>query len=444
MSIIKCPLQNNAESIPNETALITANACYSWKEFNHLVNNAVLNLQDLGIKKNQRIHILNTAMSEQVIVLFALWRIGATVCLLNTRLPKKIIQQQKKQMKCLDVLIPNKFNKSLGLLDAYDANVHLHQEATIMFTSGSSAEPKAVLHTYGNHYYNAKGANKNIPFKSGHRWLLSLPLYHVSGMSILFKSLLGGGAIVIPDLNNNIIDNIEKYQITHVSLVAIQLQRLLEKKGKFISLKAILLGGSAVPMSIIKKSRKKGLPIYITYGLTEMSSQVATSSRKTTDAKVLKYRKVKISSDGEIYVKGEVLFKGYLLEGQWQLPIDNQGWFATGDLGTLSPQGILNVTGRKDNMFISGGENIQPEEIEKYLYHIEGITQAVVVPQKNKEFGFRPVAFIQMNNENLTYADISKKLQKVLPKFKCPVQFYPWPEEGETAGIKTNRKYFQS
>jgi len=446
MSSIHCPLQTNAQSIGNQPALIADRQTLSWEQLDKLVNAATTHFQETGIQKGTRVAILSETNVTHIVILLALWRIGALACLLNPKLPESTIQKQLHELKCSHILhAVMQYLSSQPEETRY--TVDLDQEATIMFTSGSSAQPKAALHTYGNHFYSAKGANAHIPIAPGDRWLLSLPLYHVGGLSILFRILLGQGTIVIPAPKENISESIHKQNITHLSLVPTQFYRLLQEDTNFSSLKAILLGGSAIPNALVAEARQKNLPIHITYGLTEMSSQVATSDTQSMDAKILDYRQVTISDEGEILVKGKTLFKGYLTGDSVQRPMDNQGCFATGDLGHLTEEGGVKVTGRKDNMFISGGENIQPEEIEQYLCQVEGITQAIVVPIPNDEFGFRPIAFIQSVSAKaagrLSKEKIRAYLKNHLPKYKCPDQFYPWPENAEADTIKIKRRYFQ-
>jgi len=225
--------------------------------------------------------------------------------------------------------------------------------------------------------------------------------------------------------------------------------RLLKNKEyhqQLKKLKAILLGGSVIPDTLIQDSVKFDLPIYVTYGLMEMASQVATSDRLTVEnntgaAKILNYRRLMISEEDEIFVKGETLFKGYVEGGGQHLPLNHNGCFATGDLGYFSNDGLLIVSGRKDNMFISGGENIQPEEIEAVLCRHASIAQAVVVPVKHSEFGFRPAAFIKGKEKGaINSSEISEFLLKHLPKFKVPDQFYPWPDALESDQLKINRR----
>ena len=137
-----------------------------------------------------------------------------------------------------------------------------------------------------------------------------------------------------------------------------------------------------------------------------------------------------------------MLFQGYVKGEKIAPALDKEGWFHTGDLGCLNEDGTLTVLGRKDNMFISGGENIQPEEIERHLCHIEGIVQAVVVPVKSEEFGSRPVAFVEIKDGiHISQKEIHSFLRDYLPSFKLPNQIYSWPATAHP-GLKPDRSYF--
>lgn len=185
----------------------------------------------------------------------------------------------------------------------------------------------------------------------------------------------------------------------------------------------------------------------MTYGLTEMGSQVATTQKNQTKPRVLKYRSLKISNDGEILVRGQTLFKGYFIKAKIVRALDKNGWFHTGDLGSYSKKEGLKVLGRKDNMFISGGENIYPEEIERALLNTGLVKQAVVIPVKDAEFGFRPVAFISYRHceegvKRLTrQSQLQKALANVLPSFKIPDKFYKLPDQ---KSLKPNRQGLRS
>jgi len=448
---------------PNRPAIVYGNESFSYAQVFDAALGAETYLKGRGIQPGDRVGLLGPNAPNYLISILALWRIGAIACPLSTRSPDKLIAEQLQAIHCRYCLtaagivnIPHISNIDLSNIVLCHADIKdgsagnfqcpLEQEATIIFTSGSSSKPKAVLHTFGNHFYSAKGSNEHIPVIPGDQWLLSLPLYHVGGLGILLRTFLGGGSIVIPDGNEKIEDALGQHKITHLSLVPTQLIRLLRNRGniKYLkNLKAILLGGSPVPGSLIRASLEEGLPVYLTYGLTEMTSQVATSGRLTKgsicSAKILNYRRLMISEEEEILVKGETLFKGYIDGTQLSTPFNANGYFATSDLGTFSDDGHLLVIGRKDNMFISGGENIQPEEIEKHLCQLEGVEEAVVVPVAHDEFGFRPVAFIK-SNEPLTRDSALVFLKGRLPSFKLPDQFYRWPAANNCEEFKVNRR----
>ena len=351
------------------------------------------------------------------------------VCLLSRRFPVNVLKKQMQQLGCTHQLTVKdvRWQSAKSLSCKYSYN----QLADIIFTSGTTGQPKAAVHTLGNHYFSARGANEHIPFSANDRWLLSLPLYHVGGLGILFRVFLRGGTLVIAQPQENLQKVLTRYRITHVSLVSTQLYRLLQNNFSGQYLKAILLGGSAIPERLLKQAVQKKLPVYTTYGLTEMSSQVATSQKLSYKdswpwPRILNYRQVKIARDGEILVKGKTLFKGYLKVNKIQ---KIRRWFKTGDLGYLNQNKELTVTGRKDKMFISGGENIQPAEIEYYLRKREDVKEVAVIAKADAEFGFRPVAFVTMKKgKKFNPAQLKSCLQKYLPKFKIPDLFRAEPQ----------------
>lgn len=413
---------------------------------------AAKQLKGMGIKDSDCVAICDENSVEYVILLLALWLINAVAAPINPRWPDKTIASYVSKIaarhlfRSADIKRAVYFDARQQLEAEWYNNLDLKQEVTVIATSGSSGEAKAAVHTWGNHFYSAQGSNEVIPLTSDDRWLLSLPLFHVSGIAIMVRCILAGAALVIVT-ESDMMAAITRSKVTHVSMVFTQLQRLLlDVKNHVLlrSLKCILLGGSAIPRTLIDQCIKLGLNIYITYGLTEMSSQVATgkvSASGRSCIKVLPYRQLRISAEGEILVRGEVLFKGYIASSRMPLPhIDN--WFGTGDMGHLDKAGYLNVTGRRDNMFISGGENIHPEEIEKALLSIKGIAEAIVVPKEDKEFGHRPIAFIKFVGTPLSDEYLIRSLQSDLPHFKIPTAFFPWPQDLISQGVKISRKEF--
>jgi O-succinylbenzoic acid--CoA ligase len=162
-----------------------------------------------------------------------------------------------------------------------------------------------------------------------------------------------------------------------------------------------------------------------------------------SSGKPLRYREVKISDDGEILVKGKTLFSGYLEDEIMVKPFDKDGWFHTGDLGDFDHRGNLQVVGRKDNLFISGGENIQPEEIESYIQNIKGVECAAVVPLRCSEYGNRPLALVSMHAGcELSLEQLRGELEDLLPHYKLPVAVRPFPKDAQR-GLKLNNFIYE-
>jgi O-succinylbenzoic acid--CoA ligase len=444
MNPVRCPLDEASERYPQQVALLSSEIEITFKELNEWVSGTASRLQEIGIQKGERVALILPPSWEQVVLILALIRRGAMASPVNPKFPTTYTKTLLNKISCHRVIGTT---QQVARQSKIPKNkIELDQPATILFTSGSSGTPKAVLHSYGNHYWSAKGSNENIPLQRGDRWLLSLPLCHVSGIGIIFRSLLSGTTLVIPREEDPLEERISKYAITHLSLVSTQLYRLLQKATPWKTIKATLLGGSAIPFSILDQAYSKKLPIYTSYGLTEMATQVTTTpsnppkEKRQTSGKALPYREIDIAKDGEILVRGKTLFQGYVDREKIDRPLTKKGWFQTGDLGEIDPEGYLSVRGRKDNLFISGGENIYPEEIELALSNLAGIEQSRVVPIADKEFGYRPVAFLK-TTQPMDSSKIQSELEKALPRFKIPIVFHAWPNVDNT-GIKTGRSYF--
>ncbi|MBD3258185.1 o-succinylbenzoate--CoA ligase, partial [candidate division GN15 bacterium] len=410
---ILCPLYTAAEETPDRLAIVRGATRLTYLQFEQAVRYYAEMFRAVELAPEQQVLFYSRNRIELPAALLACWRVGTVATLLNYRYPfdqalvHDAIPENAGMVFFGDVPIRLPDGVSPIELDPLHRigvstgrtlpQIRLDQPATIMFTSGSTGTPKAVLHSYGNHYCSALGSNKNIPVTESDRWLLSLPLYHVGGLAIVFRCLIGRATIVLAQPDEELVSQIEQQQVTHVSLVATQLQRLvnsLETDSRRLPLKAILLGGGPTPQPLVDRALKLGLPLYRSYGLTEMASQVVTSSKPDGSARVvLPYRDLKLADDGEILVRGKTRFVGYRQADGLHQPFDTDGWFATGDLGEMTPDGLM-LRGRKDNLFVSGGENVYPEEIERALIDIEGVRQAVVVAVDDAEFGQRPVAFI--------------------------------------------------
>lgn len=468
---IDCPLAKAADQFGSRPALIDDNRTITYQQYHRMADSFAGQLIGAGLHQGKPVAILAQSCLEYPILLMAIIRAGALAFPLNQSFPADYMVGIMNRIGC-DLVVADR-NNLPGLpdgirvisMDSMDGNSRpvsadhwqyqfpSEQPATIVLTSGSSGHPKEAVHTFGNHYFSALGANRLIDLSPSDRWLLSLPLYHVSGLGIIFRTMLAGAATVISSDRINL-NLVRKLRITHLSLVPTQLQDFLDNSHDSQSmnalksipaLKAVLVGGAPLPQMQVIKAIKVDLPLYVTYGLTEMTSQVTTARANESDkhpsgcGTPLPYREVGISDEGEILVCGECLFQGYYVNGQVVCPTDKSGWFHTGDRGRFDEQGNLILLGRLDNMFVSGGENIQPEEIERAISTVLDGCRVVVVPVPSDRFGHRPVSFIEGDFDSQW---LRLKLEEKLPPFMIPDHFYDWPDRLEDVGMKLNRQFF--
>ena len=388
---------------------------------------------------------------EHITIILACLKARILACLLSPRLPRKDILSKLDHIGASLVIT---HRRDLGTLQIHPDRLTesrpceqaLHWDndalATVIFTSGSSGRPKAAVHRLRQHLASANNVVRRFKLGPGNRWLLTLPLYHVSGLSVVFRCAIARSTIALSE--KPLYEALVESKATHVSLVGAQLQKLLESAHRRPvpeNLKAIIVGGGPVSAKALETARDHGWPVCTTYGLTEMGSMVTVSDPgrdlETTGTPIHGHA-MSVTSEGAILVRGDALFAGYLEAGKLKRPIDSDGWFHTRDSGRLDAKGRLIVTGRLDNMFISGGENISPEVIERALMALSGITDAVVVPKSDATYGARPVAFVKGAIDEAVVLD---QLAQVLPKLMIP-RLVRWPAETPQAGIKVSRHYF--
>ncbi len=445
------PLRSSAERFGDQAALIDKRHQLTYHEHWVAVCSTVERLQEAGVSSGDIVVIRAETGIEYIVLLHAVWSLGAIAAPFNLRAPVPA----ESSLQVTDDASLGRWSSAVPLAEMVSRNddraqsdlaesaIDLDQTATLLSTSGSSGEPKWVQHRYANHYFSALGSNENIRLQPGDRWLLNLPLYHVSGLSIIFRAMLAGAAVAIAPREQTLSHTIRQFGITHLSLVHTQLKRLLEEDPEEVvirNLRAVLVGGSAIPAGMIKRAHAAGLPLFTTYGSTEMASQVTTTrpgdslDRLLTSGCPLPHREVRVADDGEILVRGRIRFDGYRRRGALLKPFDSGGWFHTGDIGEIDSLGYLSVHGRKDRMFISGGENVYPEDIERALLELDEIVLAVVVPINDEEWGRRPAAAIGFTDSPLNENELRATLAGKLPGYLIPDEFYLW--DGRVADAK--------
>jgi len=284
----------------------------------------------------------------------------------------------------------------------------------VLYTSGTSGRPKGACLTWGNFTASARAAEERLGAAVYRRWLACMPLFHVGGLSILMRSVLFGGPVRLQSRFDPaaVSDALDGGDIAAISLVPTMLSRLLAHRGELAAppgLEALLLGGAAAAPDLVARALAKGYPVCPTYGLTEATSQVATAPPPRAGAResspmrpvlgtqvriVAQDRDVPAGDAGEIVVRGATVMRGYLHDDEANARTLRDGWLHTGDIGYLDAAGGLHVLDRRDDLVVSGGENVYPAEIEAVLLEHPAVEDAGVTGVPDADLGARVVAWI--------------------------------------------------
>lgn len=255
---------------------------------------------------------------------------------------------------------------------------------SILFTSGSSSGPKGVRFSSTNWEAAAAASIASLGHGPGDRWLCPLPLHHVGGLSIILRSLAAGGHVMlVPDLEqaSRWLDRVQ-----FASVVPTQLHRiLLRRSDTFSTSPQVLVGGGPVDQRLLDKAATAGLTVLPTYGMTETTSQVATARPGDPQRRLFPLHgiEIRIGPEQQIEVRGPTIALGYIGEPEW--PRDH--WFQTSDRGRIESDGSLVVVGRADRVIISGGENIDPAEVEAAIASHPGVDEVSVLGIPEVEWG---------------------------------------------------------
>jgi len=411
-------------------------------------------LANFPIEKGTRIALLSNNKLEMIYAIHALSYLGAIVVLLNTRLTSYeltdqlnrseakllITTESLQEEKDLAFTHTTTFHEINGLEEAniaLNTEINLEDPFTMMFTSGTTGAPKAVLHTYGNHWWSAVGSVLNLGLHDHDKWLLTLPLFHVGGLSILIRSVMYGMTVYFMEKydQDQLLDAFINKKVTIASLVTVMLKDLtqkLEDRKLPSSVRCILLGGGSVPEPLLQKVEQLEIPLFQSYGMTETSSQIATLSKTYARKKLgsagkplfpaqIKIHKPDTEGVGEIIVKGPMVFHGYDQLQEENKRAFNEGWFLTGDLGYIDEDGFLYVVDRRTDLIISGGENIYPSEVEQALLAHEVVKDVAVVGKEDEEWGQVPVAFVVVS-DNIEGDTLISFAKQRIASYKVPKQ----------------------
>ena len=432
-------LRYGAEHYPNRI-------CINEYTYNDIYRGVVHVARKLELLQASRIAILSDNSVTMAIYVLATMVVHKELLLLNVHLKPKEIENQLAQLDVTALLhsverreqLPNSIStivfESLERIlsdeeadDTFDWTFEDRDIAVIMNTSATTGQFKSVPLRWGQIRAHVQASKEVLGKTEQDNWLMVLPLFHVSGLSILLRSLYNGTAVtILPKYDEaQVLKLIESENINMMSLVPTILTQL-EPKITHHKLRVILLGGEFIPMALIDACEKKSLPIYKTYGMTETFSQSVTFSvldyphKRDSVGKPLPGMQVRIDKPdkdgvGEIHLTGPMVMTGYIDKE----PID--GDLNTDDIGYVDEDGFVYILNRRKDLIISGGENIYPKELEDLVYTLSSVKECAVVPVPDSKWGQVPALFVAFHDgESMTADAILSFMTKSLAKYKVP------------------------
>ncbi|MFC7203726.1 o-succinylbenzoate--CoA ligase [Haloferax namakaokahaiae] len=434
-------LSHRVAATPDEEALIHAPSGDSWtfRELDELVTERAGQLAALGVEAGDHVAVILPPGIEYVLLIHASVRIGAKLVPLSERLTasevtrnleladatvvvcgedtEPIVVEASTEIPTISVDEPRWEGvvnlETIAPKSVSPAQWSLSETMILLFTSGTTGAPKAVRLSMGNILSNAVASSFRLGLSRTDRWMVTLSLHHMGGIGPVLRSPLYGTAIVLREGFDagSTADDIDKYDVTGVSLVPTMLKRMLEKRGTLSdSLRVVLLGGAPAPDELIERCRDYSVPVYPTYGMTETASQIATATPdEAFDAVGTVGRPiffadlwvvdedgnvVESGDPGEIVVSGPSVSSGYYDNPEATEEAFSELGLHTGDIGYRDEDGLLYVLNRKDDRIITGGENVDPGEVVDVLRRFPSIDDAVVVGIPDVEWGERVAALV--------------------------------------------------
>lgn len=377
-------------------ALITSEASLSYGVLQEVVDTRAETLRSAGMRAGRIEPVEVESDHDGIVELLALWRIGAVPVPLNPALTKR--ERDDARTRLADPTVP--------------AGTQV-----VVWTSGTSGRPRGVALSWANLKESARGTADRLALTSDDVWLASLSMAHVGGLALVVRSLMvGGGLVAAGVFRTEVVSSLldgdgfpggPAGRITHLSLVPTQLLRLLDHRAGTPppdTFRCALIGGAHAPASLVDRAHGDGWPLGLTYGATEMSSQIATAPPALTRSKPgtvglpMPGVELDVEPDGSIRTRGPTRALGYL--GDVGPPLaEAGGWYRTGDLGHMDADGHLWITGRRVDRIVSGGVTIDAVEVEEALRSHASVADVCVVGLPDEEWGERVAAWIEPAND---------------------------------------------
>jgi len=481
-------LSNNAFLLktqkPNLPAVYTSDISLNYEQLKQKVLETAAILRSSKIKDGDKVAIVGKNDIDYICIVLALWQLKAIPVLINPRLVSDEINFQTELTDCKTVLISSDLDmidleseseiiyfpfKSKKVYEKIEADDELNPDSTavIIFTSGTEGNSKGVKLSFTNLFQSAKIGDQVIHHTKEDKWLASLPFNHIGGFSIITRSLLFSTSIILPDdlQTEFLAEAFEKFKPTLCSLVPTQLRRLMRSNVQPNSeLRNVLLGGGYVDQKLVTDAIHNDWKVTKVYGSTETASMItaltndeileypASVGKALLPNTIIIFNENKFRAPegevGEISISSPAVMKGYYNNDEETESSFKDEFYLTGDMGYLDTEGYLFLEARKTDMIITGGENVNPNEVEDRILEHPDIEDAAVFPLKDDEWGEIVAAAVVMKDskKKISLDDIKEFLKKNLAGFKMPGKLFlenglPKNDLGKISRRKLSEKY---
>ena len=437
-----------AEASSAHGAIVAGGAVWSFAALAGRVRAAIGWLDERGVE--ERAALVASPRLDSLVMLLALIERGTTAVLLHPRLTEKERRELVAEACCETVIderwtIPSREGRGFVARDPPSPRSTL----AVLFTAGSTGKPKGVRLSRAAFVAAALASERNLGWRHDDRWLLALPFAHIGGLSIVTRCLAARRTVVLAEggraSTEQIVAAVERDRVTLLSLVPTQVKLILDRRPRWDPpsyVRAILVGGAAASSTLLGEAADRRWPLRTTYGLTETCAQVATDRAATANrgeagaGAPLDGIRVRIAGGG-IEIHGPTLMDGYL--GGAPDPFTADGWLCTGDLGRLDGEGRLHVLGRRDEVIVTGGENVDPVEVEQALERLPGVKAACVFGVPDPAWGQIVVAALA-GPRPMDDAVLVGLLARELAPYKRPRQLAWLPALPSTTAGKLDRR----
>lgn len=468
-------LTHRARGLPRVTAIATARRQgLSYAALYEYAVRQAHALAAVGVGPGERVAVIAGTSSDFVVAMHATTLIDAIFVPLNVRLtapelaeqlcnaePAVVLCDLRREELALEAAalagLSRPFRMPLQTVGEKAQIVEAHDSErchSIVYTSGTAGNAKGVALTYGNFWASASASALNLGLDPSDRWLACLPLNHVGGLSIPIRSAIYGTTVELHSHFSPKVINmaVRSGEVTLLSVVPTMLRRMLNADDRSFgsSLRAVLVGGGPVSPVLLERATERGLPVVQTYGLTEACSQVTTlapseaMSHLGSAGRALLSAEVRVDASvgeaGEILIRGPAVTTGYYRNPEATDAAFSDGWLQTGDIGFLDKDGFLTVLDRRDDVIVSGGENVYPAEVEAALLAYPGIEAAAVVGISDDEWGQRVVAAV-VSQLPVELDRLEPLLRSRLAGYKIPVAIERFDALPVTSSGKVQRRF---